>query len=95
MGAKKCQKAPNVTLQNLINSREENTSINAQEYESRYCDIFVLILVALFLKRPKAAFSKIKITHRVVLFLTTFSRLAAAGSLKKLASIIASVSFPD
>ena len=73
---------------------QENTSINAQENESRYSDIFVLILVALFQKRPKAAFSKIKTTRRVALFLSTFSRLAAAGSLKKLASIKASVSLP-
>ena len=74
--------------------RQENTSINAQESELRYSDIFVLILVALFQKQPKAAFSKIKTTHRVALFLSTFSRLAAACSLKKLASIKASVSFP-
>ena len=77
-----------------ISNRQENTSINAQENESSYSDIFGLILVALFQKRPKAAFSKI-ITHQVALFLPTFSRLAAAGSLKKLASIKASVSFPD
>ena len=72
----------------------ENTSINAQENESRYSDIFVLILVALFQKRPQAAFPKIKATLRVGLFLPTFSRFADAGSLKKLASIKASVSFP-
>jgi hypothetical protein len=48
-----------------------------------------LIFVALFQKRPKATFSKIKTTHRVALILSTFSRLAA-----KLASIKASVSFP-
>ena len=77
------------------NEREENTSINAQENESRYSDFFVLILVALFQKRPKAAFSKIKTTLRVALFLSTFSRLASAGSLKKLACIEASVFFPD
>src|SRR6056300_228889 len=46
----------------------------AQENESRYSDIFVLILVALFQKRQKAAFSKIKTTSRVALFLSTFSR---------------------
>ena len=76
-------------------SRRENTSINAQENESRYSDIFVLTLVALFQKRPKAAFSKIKTKRRVALFLSTFSRVAAAGSLKKLASIKVSVSLPD
>ena len=76
-------------------NRQENISIDAQENELRYSDIFVLILVALFQKRPKAAFSKIKTTSRVTLFLSAFSRLAAAGSLKKLASIKASVSFPD
>ena len=43
-----------------IGSRQENTSIIAQENESRYSDIFVLILVAFFQKRPKAAFSKIE-----------------------------------
>ena len=79
----------------MIRSRQENTSINAQENESRYSDIFVLILVALFQKKPKAAFSEIKTTCRVALFFATFSRLAAAGSLKKLASIKASVSFPE
>jgi hypothetical protein len=47
--------------QSILCSRQENTSINAQENESRH--IFVLILVALFQKRPKAAFSKIKTTH--------------------------------
>src|SRR6056300_924353 len=56
--------------------------------------IFDLILVALFQKCPKATFSKIKTTSRVALFLSTFSRLAATGSLKKLASIKDSVSFP-
>ena len=75
-------------------TRQENTNINAQENESRYSDIFVLILVALFQKRPKAAFLKIKTTRRVALFLSAFSRLAAAGSLKNLASMKASVSFP-
>ena len=74
--------------------RQGNTSIDAQENESRYSDIFVLIVVALFQKRPKAAFSKIKTTRRVALILSTFSRLAAAGSLKTLASFKASVSFP-
>ena len=74
--------------------RQENTSINAQENESRDSDIFVLILVALFQKRPKAALSKIKITRRVALFLSAFSQLAATGSLQKLASIKASLSIP-
>ena len=74
--------------------RQENTSINAQENESRNKDILVLILVALFQKKPKAAFSEIKTTSRVALFLSPLSRLAADGSLKKLASIKASVSFP-
>ena len=78
----------------LFIHRAFNTSINAQENESRYSDIFVLILVALFPKKPEAAFPKIKTTRRVALFLPTFSRLAAAGILKKLASIKASVSFP-
>ena len=76
----------------IILGRQENTSINAQENESCYSDIFLLFLVALFQKRPKAAFSKIKTTRRVALLMSTFSRLAAAGSLKKLASIKASVS---
>ena len=53
-------------------SREENTSYNAQENESRYSDIFVLILAALFQKRPKAAFSKIKTTCQVALVFFNF-----------------------
>ena len=73
--------------------RQENTSIHAQENKSRYSDIFVFILVALFQKWPKAAFSKIKTKYQVVLILSTFSRLAAAGNQKKLASIKACVSF--
>ena len=85
----------NHTFHNKIENRQENTSINAQENESRYSDIFALILVALFQKQPKAGFSKIKTTRRVALFLSTFSRLAAGGSLKKLASIKAIVFFPD
>ena len=60
-----------------INTRQEDTSINAQENELRNSDIFVLILVAVFQKRTKAAFSKIKTTIRVALFLSFFSRLAA------------------
>ena len=44
------------------NIRQENTSINAQENELRY-SIFVLILVTVFQKRPKAAFSRIKTTR--------------------------------
>ena len=78
----------------MLMPRQENTGINAQENEWRYIDTFVLILVVLFQKRPRAAFSKIKATLRVALVLSTFSLSAAAGSLKKMASIKASVSFP-
>jgi hypothetical protein len=52
------------------------------------------LLLELFQKRAKASFSKIKTKSRVALFLSTVSRLAAAGSLKNLASIKASDSFP-
>ena len=78
----------------LLQVRQENTCINAQENESRVGDIFVLILDGFFQKRPRTAFKKIKTTRRAALFLSAFRRLAAAGSLKKLASIKASVSFP-
>ena len=82
-------------LKVISSASQENTSINALKNELRYSDVFVFILVALFQKRPKAAFSKIKTTRRVALFLSTFSQLAVAGSLEKLASIEGSVFCPE
>ena len=71
------------------------TSINAQENKSRNSDFFCFDFSRVVPEKAKsAAFSKIKTTRRIALFLSTFSRLTAAGRLKKLASIKASVSFP-
>lgn len=61
----------------------------------RYSNYFVLILVILFQKQPKASLSKIKTTLLVFLFLSIFSQLTCALSGKNLTCIEGNIFFPD
>ena len=60
-------------------NRQMKASFNAVENSPKRCsDVFLLFLVGLFQKRPRASFSKIKTKYQVMIFLSTVSQLTVA-----------------